>query len=44
MESILMFINDNILIISFIIYVWFAVDCKKYKRFFTNKFDWLMFY
>lgn len=27
-------------IITAIICIWFAIDCKRYKRFFTDKIEW----
>jgi len=30
-------------IISIIICIWFAIDCKRFKRFFNNKIEWIMY-
>lgn len=43
MNELVIFVKNNIFIISIIICIWFAIDCVRYKRFFTNLFDWSMY-
>jgi len=43
MNSIVLFVKNNIVIISIITYIWFAIDCKIQKKFFQSKFDWMLY-
>lgn len=40
MDTVLHYINNHILFICIFTYIWFAIDCIKFKRFLLNKIDW----
>ncbi len=43
MYEVLDFINNYIGIICIITFIWFAIDCLRFKRFFHNIFEWSMY-
>ncbi len=37
------FLNEYLWVISIFIFIWFAIDCIRYKRFVVDKIEWTLY-